>query len=157
MGKWSIILALVILFGLLMTGAYFVIKGLSQTGGEYGHALIDSRERGEDVGCALQLRNIYESLRIAAMGADGQMPESLRELYSPGDLHCPAPNGPEYVYIRGNTLSMSADNVLVYEPAPAHQGKCSVLRLGGAVGLLTPEELERELAKTRRVIAGPRR
>ena len=63
----------------------------------------------------LQLRNIYESLRVSAVSADGKFPASLTELYSASELHCPGPNGPAYVYVPGQDQSMPGGNVLIYE------------------------------------------
>ncbi|MCJ7544287.1 MAG: hypothetical protein MUP47_06935 [Phycisphaerae bacterium] len=156
-GKWGLIAVGVAVFLLLMIGAYFVIKGLAKGGQEYGQALHGAQERGSEVGCTLQLTNVYRSLQIAAMSADGKFPASLGELYSPGELHCPSREGPAYVYVPGQDLSMPGSNVLVYEAAPAHDGKCSVLRLNGRVELLTPEALQAELDRTRRAMAPRRR
>jgi hypothetical protein len=151
-GKWITIAAVVGLFALLMTGAYFVIKMFAQTGEQYGHALIGARERAGDVGCALQLTNIYRSLETAALAADGKYPDSITELYSLSAFHCPARDGPAYQYIPGQDRSMPPDNVLVYETAAAHEGRCSVLRLSGAVELLTPQEVQTAVAETQRVL-----
>ncbi len=152
-GKWITIAAIVGLFAGLMTGAYFVIKMMAQTGEQYGHALVGARERASDVGCTLQLTNIFRSLDTAAMAADGKFPASISELYSPSSFHCPSRDGPPYKYITGQDRSMPPSNVLVYETAPAHEGKCSVLRLGGTVELLTPEQVQAAVAETHRVIA----
>lgn len=155
-GKWAIVAVLVGVFALLMTGAYFVIKSLARTGEEYGQALHGAQERGGEVACALQLTNIYRSLQIAAMSADGRFPASLVELYSPGQLRCPSRDGPPYVYVPGQDQSMPGGNVLIYEDAPAHDGKCSVLRLNGRVELLTPEEVKAAVDKTHALISSKR-
>jgi hypothetical protein len=44
---------------------------------------------------------------------------------------------------------MSPANILIYEPKPVHDGRCGVLRLGGQIELLTPEELQQALEQTR--------
>jgi hypothetical protein len=43
---------------------------------------------------------------------------------------------------------MTPENVLVYGSKPVHDGSCSVLRLGGQIELLSPEELQQALAQT---------
>ncbi len=152
-GKWVTIAVAVLLFAGLMTGAYFVIKGLAKTGEEYGKALGGAEAKSGEVACALQLDSIYKSIRIATTANDGRLPDRLEELYPPGELHCPVRGGPAYKYVPGQTQSMPPDNVLVYEAEPFHKGKCSVLRLNGVIELLTPAELAAALAKTRQAIA----
>ena len=43
---------------------------------------------------------------------------------------------------------MPAENVLLYEPEAVHDGRCSILRLGGQLELLSPEELQVAVART---------
>jgi hypothetical protein len=64
-------------------------------------------------------------------------------------FRCPAPDGEKYIYIPGQNGGMSPANILVYESKPVHEGRCSVLRLGGQLELLTPEELQLALEQTR--------
>ncbi len=156
-GKWVTIAVLVGLFAALMVGAYFVVRGLAGSGEKYGRALHGAAERGSEVSCAVQLAVIHKSLQIAAASADGKFPRALTELYSPGELRCPSAAEATYVYVPGQDQSMPADNVLVYESKPVHKGRCSVLRLGGKVELLTTQELAVELDKTRTLIAAKRR
>lgn len=57
-------------------------------------------------------------------------------------FHCDEPNAPQYVYIAGQSPDMPPTNVLLYEPQPVHDGKCSVLFLDGQITMLSPEELK---------------
>lgn len=155
-GKWVTIAVVVGLFGVLMVGAYFVIRGMAQSGEKYGRGLQSAAQRGSEVSCAVQLAVIHRSLQVAAASADGRFPRSLTELYSPSELHCPSTAEAAYIYVPGQDQSMPADNVLVYESKPVHKGRCSVLRLGGKVELLTTQELAAEVDKTRAVIAAKR-
>jgi hypothetical protein len=152
-GKWTLIIVLVVLFGGLMVGAYFVVKGMAHTGEQYGRALQSAQKRGAGVSCAVQLVTIHKSLQIAAAAAEGQFPRALTELYSARDLHCPANEDVPYVYVPGQNESMPGDNVLVYEPRATHDGRCAVLRLNGKVDMLLTQDLAAELDKTRAVIA----
>jgi hypothetical protein len=43
---------------------------------------------------------------------------------------------------------MPPTNILLYEPKPVHDGRCSVLRLGGQLELLTSEELQHAITQT---------
>jgi hypothetical protein len=156
-GKWTLIVVLVALFGGLMVGAYFVVKGMAHTGEQYGRALQSAQKRGTGVSCAVQLAVIHKSLQIAAESADGKFPRALTELYSARELHCPANEEVPYVYVPGQDQSMPGDNVLVYEPRATHDGRCSVLRLNGKVEMLPTQDLAAELDKTRAVIAAAKR
>ncbi len=97
---------------------------------------------------------------VTAISNDG-LPASLDELrrWSGGSelYRCPAPDGAEYVYIPGQSNDMPASNILVYEPNAVHDGHCSVLLLGGAIGLLTPEQLDQALAQTEAEVRSRRR
>jgi hypothetical protein len=156
-GKLINIIVVAGLFAALVTGAYFVIKMFTQTGEQYGQALIHAHEVSADAACALQMTNVHTTLQTAAEGADGKFPPSMTEFYSPSQFHCPDPNGPAYQYIPGQNWSMPPTNVLVYEATPAHEGKCTVLRLNGRVELLTPQQVQAAVEQTRRVIAAQRR
>jgi hypothetical protein len=152
-GKWTLIIVLVVLFGGLMVGAYFVVKGMAHTGEQYGRALQSAQKRGIGVSCAVQLVVIHKSLLMAAEGNGGKLPRALTELYSARDLHCPGNEEVPFVYVPGQNESMPGDNVLVYEPRATHDGRCAVLRLNGKVDMLPTQDLATELDKTRAVIA----
>ncbi|MGA2265337.1 MAG: hypothetical protein ABSH10_02780 [Phycisphaerae bacterium] len=156
-GKVITVIVVAGIFVALMTGAYFVIKMFTQTGEQYGQALIHARQTSYDTGCKLQMTNINTTLRTAAESANGKFPPSMTEFYSINEFHCPDPNGPAYQYIPGQDESMPAGNVLVYEATAAHEGKCTVLRLSGRVEFLTPEQVQAAVEQTRRVIAARRR
>ena len=97
------------------------------------------------------MNQIYQILQMYSMAED-KLPASYEDLVNEvGDsrvFQCSEPNTPHYSYIPGQTLSSPPDNILLYEPAAAHQGKCMVLRVSGKVEALTPEEVEAAIAQT---------
>ena len=147
----GIVISLIIL-GLLGFGAWWIIKSVGDAGSQYGEALVDTKRRALALQCQLNLRSIWQNLRMYA--ADNEsFPPSLEALVQwgadPQLLRCPAPDGQEYVYIPGQNEDSSGKNVLVYEPNAAHDGRCNLLRLDGQIELLTPDQVQAAAAKTR--------
>jgi len=84
---------------------------------------------------------------------NGSFPSSQKQLldWCGGDtrlFHCSEPNAPNYVYIPGETSDMPPTTVLLYEPAPVHDGKCNVLLLDGRMETLPPEEVKKAVEAT---------
>jgi len=150
----------IIFFGLLVLAASWVVKQWGQATEEYTGAMIDAKHDALSVKCQMNMRTIGQNIQMFAISNDG-LPESLEELrqWSGGSevFHCPAPDGSEYVYIPGQSGRLSASNILIYEPNAVHDGHCSVLLLGGTVGLLTPEQLDAALDRTEAELRSPRR
>lgn len=146
----NVVTALVF-FGLLALGIWWVIKSLGEAGQQYTGTLIETRYTAETVKCQSNLRAIWQNVQMYAV-TNGTFPpsiEALKEWSGNSRLfRCPARDAPEYVYIRGQNGDMPAENVLLYEPEAVHDGRCSVLRLGGQIELLTPEELRVAVART---------
>jgi len=140
-----------IFFGLIGLGVWWVIKSFGQASEQYTQTMIDTKYTAETVKCQTNLRTIAQNIQIYAL-SNGGFPPSLQALIewsgSTQLFKCPSPDAGEYVYIPGQNGDMSPSNVLLYESKPVHDGRCSVLRLGGQVELLTPEELRQALAKT---------
>jgi len=145
------VITALIFFGLLALGIWWVIKSLGEAGQQYTETLIETRYTAEAVKCQSNLRAIWQNVQMYAV-TNGAFPpsiESLKEWSGNSRLfRCPLPDGPEYVHIRGQNGDMPAENVLLYEPEAVHDGRCSVLRLGGQLELLNPEELQAAVAKT---------
>jgi hypothetical protein len=145
------IVAAVIFFGLLALGVLWVIKGIGEAGQQYTDVMIDTKYRAETVRCQTNLRAIGQNLQLYAMDNE-RFPPSLEVLIewsgSTQLFQCPAPGGEQYVYIPGQNGGMSPANILLYEPKPVHDGRCSVLRLGGQLELLSPEEVQQAVART---------
>jgi len=150
----------IIFFGLLILAVSWVVKQWGQATEEYTGAMIDAKHDALSVKCQTNMRTIGQNIQIFAISNDG-LPASLDELRrwsGNSELYrCPAPDGAEYVYIPGQSNDMPASNILVYEPNAVHDGHCSVLLLGGAIGLLTPEELDQALAQTEAEVRSPGR
>lgn len=146
----NIITALIFL-GLLAFGILWLIKSFGEVGQQYGEAMVGARQDALAVKCQTNLRAIWQNIQMYAISNEG-FPESQEELVQWGGntrlFKCSDPNGVEYVYIPGQRGDMPQENVLVYEPKPMHDGRCSVLLLGGQIGLVTPEELQQALART---------
>lgn len=146
----NIVTAIVIL-GLIGLGIWWVIKSLGQAGQQYSGALVDAKYTAVTVKCQTNLRTIWQNLQMYAVSNERFPPSqaALEEWSGSSQLfQCPAPDGQKYVFIPGQNEDMSPENILVFEPKPAHNGKCSVLRLGGQIELLTPEELKKAVDVT---------
>jgi Zn-dependent protease len=146
----NIVTALIVL-GLLGLGIWWVIKSLGQAGQQYSEALVDAKYSAITIKCQTNLRVIWQNLQMYATDNEGFPPslDALEEWSGSSQLfQCPVPDGQKYVYIPGQNEDMSPENILVFEPKPAHNGKCSVLRLGGQIELLTPEELKKSVDAT---------
>lgn len=155
----NIIVAL-IFFGLLACGILWLIKSFADVGKQYGDTMVETTYRAETVKCQTNLRTIWQNIQMYVISNDAFPPtqEALVEWSGNTQLfRCPASEGESYVYIPGQNPAMSPMNILLYEPKPVHDGRCSVLRLGGQLELLTPEELQQALAQTRAGIQRNRR
>ncbi|HUV65180.1 MAG TPA: hypothetical protein VMW24_14885 [Sedimentisphaerales bacterium] len=147
----NIIVAL-IFFGLLAFGILWLIKSFGEVGQQYTDTMVQTKYNAITVKCQTNLRTIGQNIQIYAVSNEGFPPsqEELMQFSGSTQLfRCPAPDGEKYIYIPGQNGGMSPANILVYEPKPLHDGRCSVLRLGGQLELLTPEELQQALEQTR--------
>jgi hypothetical protein len=145
------IVAAMIFLGLLGLGVWWVIKSVGEAGQQYTKTVVETRYTAIAVKCQTNLRTIGQNIQMYAI-SNGEFPPSLEVLVewsgSTQLFRCPAPDGERYVYIRGQNGGMSPTNVLLYEPKAVHDGRCSVLRLGGQIELLTPEQLQQAVAQT---------
>jgi hypothetical protein len=146
----NIIVAL-IFFGLLACGILWLIKSFADVGQQYNEAMVKTTYRAETVKCQTNLRAIGQNIQMYAISND-EFPPSLAALVEYSGMtqlfRCPAADGESYVYIPGQNAAMPPTNILLYEPKPVHDGRCSVLRLGGQLELLTPEELQQAITQT---------
>ncbi len=145
-------ITIVIFLGLIILGLWWIFKTLGQAGEQYTDAMITTQHKALVINCHANLRSIWQCIQSYAI-TNEQFPSSQDELvqWCGGSkiFRCPASDPPvEYVYIPGQNLDMPPDNILVYEPEPVHDGKCSVLRLSGQIDLLTPEEVRVAVIRT---------
>jgi len=146
-------ITIIIFLGLIGLGVWWIMKSFGQASQQYTGAMIKTQDKALVVNCHANLRSIWQSIQTYAV-TNEQFPSSQQEIIRwIGDsrlFRCPASDPPvEYVYVPGLRLDMSPDNILVYEPEPVHDGRCSVLFLNGQIALLTPEELQAALTRTR--------
>ncbi len=130
-------------------------EGSPQQG--YIETVLSAKDRAEMVACQTQLRNLGVTLTSMAAGSGGKFPASLDALVADGTVsakqaHCPSRKGKRYVYVAGQTTNAPGDNLLLYEDAPVHGGKCNVLYVNGRVEALTPEQLQAALERTRKAL-----
>ncbi len=147
----NVIVAL-IFFGLLAFGILWLIKGFGEAGQQYADTMVQTKYNAITVKCQTNLRAIGQNIQIYAVSNEGFPPSQEELMKFSGNtqlFRCPAPDGEKYIYIPGQNGGMSPANILVYEPKPVHDGRCGVLRLGGQLELLTPEELQLALEQTR--------
>jgi len=145
------IITAIIFFGLIALAVLWVIKNIGQAGQQYTDGMIKTQNKAITVSCQMNLRTIAQNIQIYAMSNDS-FPPSLEALIqwcgSTQLFQCPDPEGGRYVYIPGQNNSMPPANILLYESAPVHDGRCNVLRLGRQIELLSPEELKKAVAQT---------
>jgi hypothetical protein len=134
-----------VFFGLLALGVLWILKMVGQAGQQYSTAMIQTSQKASALQCQNNLRTIWQSLHMYAISNESLPPtqQALIDTCGYGSrlFHCAEPNAPQYVYIAGQTLDMAPTNVLLYEPEPVHEGKCSVLFLDGRTAMLEPDEL----------------
>ena len=146
----NVIFAL-IFFGLLGYGIMWLIKGFGEAGQQYGETMVQAKHDATSVTCQLNLRAIGQSLQTYA-SINGTFPASMEELMeftgSTKVFKCPSPEGEQYKYIGGQGGNSPDANIVLFEPKAVHDGRAGVLRLGGQIELLTPEELEKAVTQT---------
>lgn len=146
----NIIVALVF-FGLLGYGIMWLMKGYGQAGQQYTETMVQARHDATSVKCQMNLRTIGQNIQMYAI-SNGTLPRSLEELIdfsgSTQLFQCPSPEGEQYKYIPGQGGNCPDSNVLVFESKAIHDGRAGVLRLGGQIELLPPEELQTAIDQT---------
>ena len=147
------VITLLILFGLVGYGVYWVIKAWGQAGEQYMTGMVNTQKKATTLSCQMNLRSIAQTLQTYAISNEAY-PDSQQALvdfagYGSKLFHCPDPNGGEYVYIPGHRPDAAAPSILVYESKPVHNGKCNVLFSDGQIAALTPEELQQAMGTTR--------
>jgi hypothetical protein len=145
------IVTAIIFFGLIALAILWVIKNLGQAGQQYADSMVKTKYTAITVKCQMNMRAIGQNIQTYAMSNDS-FPPSLKALIawsgSTQLFECPATEGGRYVYIPGQNSSMPPTNILLYETRPVHDGRCSVLRLGGQIELLSPEQVKQAVAQT---------
>jgi len=158
-GKLIGIIVSLIFIGLIGFAIWWVVKSVGDAGSQYTGAMIDTKRKATALQCQMNLNTIRQSLRIYAI-EKGSFPPSLKTLVDwgadPQLLRCSAADGGQYLYIPGQNENTPGQNVLVYELKPVHEGRCNILRVNGQIELLTPEQVQAEVTKTRLQLQGRR-
>ena len=145
------IVTAIIFFGLIALAVLWVIKNIGEAGQQYTDTMVKTKYTAITVKCQMNMRTIGQNIQMYAI-SNGSFPPSLEALIewsgSTQLFQCPDPEGGKYVYIPGQNSSMPPTNILLYEPRPVHDGRCSVLRLGGQIELLSPEQVQTAVAQT---------
>lgn len=140
---------MVVLFGLVGMGVWWVIKSMGQAGQQYTQAVVKARKDATGLECQMNLRAIWQVLQANAT-AEGTYPETRQELEhlcgSSKLMRCPDPNGAEYVYLPPKRIDSATPQIVLYDPKALHDGQCSVLLSNGQLGFLRPEEIKAALA-----------
>lgn len=146
----NIITALVLL-GILGYGIMLLIKSFGEAGQQYTDTMVKTKYDAISVKCQMNLRTIGQNIQLYAV-SNGRFPPSLQALVewsgSTKLFQCPAPEGEQYEYIPGQGGNAPSGNILLFEPKAVHDGRCGVLRVGGKIELLTPEELQQAVTRT---------
>jgi hypothetical protein len=146
------IITAVIFFGLIVFGVMWVMKQTGEQVEQYSQGMVTAQNKATTTSCQLNLKSIYTNLQMYAI-ENNQFPDSLEEIVSwSGDSRlykCPDPDGQEYIYIPGQRLNSPGSNIIMYESEPVHNGGCNVLRVNGAIDLISPEELEIAIRETK--------
>jgi hypothetical protein len=154
----GIVISLIVL-GLFGYAIWWVTKSMGEAGSQYTGAMIDTKRKAVALQCQMNLNTIRQDLRIYAI-EKGSFPPSLKTLVDwgaePQLLRCSLADGGQYLYIPGQNENTPGQNVLVYELKPVHEGRCNLLRVNGQIELLTPEQVQAEVTKTRLQLQGRR-
>ena len=146
----NIVTALVF-FGLLGYGIMWLIKGFGEAGQQYSDTMVQAKHDTASLSCQTNMRTISQNLQLY-IASNGTLPASLEELMefcgSTKLFKCTAPEGEQYKYIPGHGGNSPDSNIVLFEPKAVHDGHASVLRLGGQIELLTPEELQQAIEQT---------
>jgi len=130
---------------LLGCGIWWIIKTIGQSGQQYSKALIKTSDSAVTMKCQMNMRSIWQCLQVYTV-SEGRYPESGQAFrHVCGDLrlmHCPDPNGGDYVYIPPKRVDDTALRVLLYEPNAVHDEQCNVLLSNGQIGQIPPAELK---------------
>ena len=151
-GSTTDIVFAILVVGLLSWGLWWIIKTVGQSGQQYSKALIKTSDSAVTMKCQMNMRAIWQNLQIHAI-SEGQYPDSAQGFRRVcGDLrlmHCPDPNGGDYVYIPPRSVDDSTPRVLVCEPNAVHDQQCNVLLSNGEIGQLSPAQLKAMLSQMR--------
>jgi len=151
-GSTTDIVFITLVVVLLSAGIWWIIKTIGQSGQQYSKALINTSDSAVTMKCQMNLRTIWQNLQVYSI-SEGEFPdagEAFRRVC--GDLrlmHCPDPNGGDYIYIPLKRLDDSSVRVLVYEPNAVHDGQCNALLSNGQVGQIPSAQLKAMLVQMR--------
>lgn len=145
---------------LLLTIAIALILYFGKFGGggqSYVQKNLSAKERAKHLAIDANLSSIHRSLQVYAAGNEGKFPATpeilAREANLPqGFILLPSRPDQEHfaIYVSGQSQSMPASNILIYQAEVGNDGSCQVLRLGGQIERLSPDQVREALDQTQR-------
>ena len=123
-------------------------KKLDKPGG-YVHTIVRTRTFAQSQACLTRMAVLKQELMLYAQMNDGRFPPSLAVLKRGDLIKTPMSGNEEYSYVPGQSIGSDGSNILVYLELVNYKGMCHVLRVGGTVESISPEDLEAELGRTR--------
>jgi len=151
-GSLTDLIVVIIILVLIGAGVMWVIKRTGEAGQEYAEGMVSAHNQASSIVCKSNMGQIYQVIQMYSMTEDA-FPETFNDLVNEVGtsrvFECSEPNCPSFEYIPGQSFNSPENNILLYEPAASHDGKCTVLRVGGTVEMLAPEELEAAIRQTK--------
>ena len=127
-------------------GIYWIIKAGGQATQDYGTGMVNTQNKSMTLSCQMNMRSVWQILQVVA-ASDGKYPESMADLKrQAGDsriLHCPDPNGSDYVYLPPKRMDSDTSTIILFEPSPTHNGQCNILLSTGELTQMPLEDLKR--------------
>ena len=121
--------------------------------GGYLETVVGAKKYAETMVDKVRLKALWTSLNTRAVMSGGKFPDKLADLGDRQLTKAPGKDGQAYQYIPGQRTTSPRANVLVFEAKPVHKGgKCLVLRVGGSIELLTPQQLQQAVDETKKTL-----
>ena len=151
-------LLLILLLGIAI-GLIIYFGRFGKGGKSYVEQTIEAKKRAKRTATAADLSSIYKSMLVQASVNDGEFPRTAEELVRQAGI----PSGYVWVssrpfedhlmtYVGGQNQSFPSSNILMYQSVVGDEGTCLVLRLGGQIVRLSPEQVRAGLDQTQKYL-----
>ena len=124
---------------------------------QYLQIAVNAKAQAQMVASRQNLANIGLAMQVYSQ-SHRRLPDSLDDLVKARlvderSLIAAVPGADRFTYIAGQRPDMPADNILVYDATVIYVDKCLALRLGGAVDVFLPAELDKAVKETHEKLA----